>query len=644
MFWPDTQTGVDVEPARKTVQSAVRKYFTEGGVGVPPTVPGGDWFNQITNELLNLLAAANIDPSKIEDDQILKAIKRVSNSTSAREALRRSYAEAGYTLVEGSFEVGGTLTSTFDVLLNEKDGSAYSWVGSYPGSGLYVDPGTDPNNDSMFVLRSSELLRYQVEHLVNENFYGTDLLASFFRRDDSSVYLYESRDGVNFSPLLDTPVFTVPGRAVRDPSIIYYDDAWWCVYSDVPSNSDFNTTYFGVAKSYNLVDWVHAFDVDTGVQNTWAPDWAVDDDGSIYVIVALDFVTYLIPITLPSGTTGSPINLNVPGSSIDGVIQKENGVYYLFIKNEITKYIERYEGPSIGGPYIRTGSGDWAGWGANVEGPSLIKQADGSWRVYFDGYSVGKYYTSTSVSLASNAWTNKSEISQTGLVRHGSVYPLKSQNRRVDALYASVQKEPSPVNQAAEVVVGMASYAAAVTYSSPSPQNSCWMHFRTDADVAIFQSRNSNGQEGVDFVNRYFSGYASIEIIGPGYVHEALRFNGPSKGSKPSFPRGIYIEPWQTPTSFSNSWASDTNEPIKYRKDHTNCVRFNGIVKGGLTTVTTVIFTLPVGYRPAHFAVFPVVSNDTSFGSVGITPDGNVVFLSGTNVKLDLSAVSFYLD
>lgn len=75
MFWPDTQTGVDVEPARKTVQSAVRKYFTEGGVGVPPTVPGGDWFNQITNELLNVLDAAGIDPSKADDDQLLTAIQ-----------------------------------------------------------------------------------------------------------------------------------------------------------------------------------------------------------------------------------------------------------------------------------------------------------------------------------------------------------------------------------------------------------------------------------------------------------------------------------------------------------------------------------------------------------------------------------------
>lgn len=98
MFWPDTQTGVDVEPARKTVQSAVRKYFTEGGVGVPPTVPGGDWFNQITNELLNVLAAAGIDPSKADDDQLLQAIQGIA--ADAESSLRQELAaESGASLV-----------------------------------------------------------------------------------------------------------------------------------------------------------------------------------------------------------------------------------------------------------------------------------------------------------------------------------------------------------------------------------------------------------------------------------------------------------------------------------------------------------------------------------------------------------------
>ncbi len=77
MYWPDRDSGVDVEPARRPVVSAVRKYFTEGGPGTPPTVPGGDWFNQVTNELLNVLSAAGIVPSKTDDEQLLKAIKKI---------------------------------------------------------------------------------------------------------------------------------------------------------------------------------------------------------------------------------------------------------------------------------------------------------------------------------------------------------------------------------------------------------------------------------------------------------------------------------------------------------------------------------------------------------------------------------------
>lgn len=166
MYWPDTGTGVDTEPARKPVASAVRKYFTEGGVGVPPTVPGGDWFNAITNEVLNVLAAAGIDPSKNDDDQLLQAIQITSQSISAREALRRSYAEAGYNLVDGSFEQGGTVAAANDVLLHLATGSAFSWNGMLP----YTVPAKS-TPDAGWTLRGGELLRSQ---LLEKRVYAID--------------------------------------------------------------------------------------------------------------------------------------------------------------------------------------------------------------------------------------------------------------------------------------------------------------------------------------------------------------------------------------------------------------------------------------------------------------------------------------
>lgn len=60
----------------------------------------------------------------------------------AREALRRGYAEAGFNLVLGSFEVGGTLVNPNDVLLYESNGKAFS------GPAGYVPAGTSPTSST----------------------------------------------------------------------------------------------------------------------------------------------------------------------------------------------------------------------------------------------------------------------------------------------------------------------------------------------------------------------------------------------------------------------------------------------------------------------------------------------------------------
>ncbi|QDJ96676.1 hypothetical protein PS2_0169 [Aeromonas phage PS2] len=72
--------------------------------------------------------------------------------THAREALRRTYLEAGLNLVEGSFEAGGTLVKANDVLLQERTGRVFS------GPVGVVAAGTDPASGE-FVDRSSVLLR-----------------------------------------------------------------------------------------------------------------------------------------------------------------------------------------------------------------------------------------------------------------------------------------------------------------------------------------------------------------------------------------------------------------------------------------------------------------------------------------------------
>ena len=87
-----------------------------------------------------------------------------------REALRRSYAEAGYNLVDGSFEAGGTVTTATDVLLYEAEGKAYSYTGTLPHT---VAEGSSPSAETgMWVDRSDETLRERFVCVTNYGVVG----------------------------------------------------------------------------------------------------------------------------------------------------------------------------------------------------------------------------------------------------------------------------------------------------------------------------------------------------------------------------------------------------------------------------------------------------------------------------------------
>lgn len=80
-------------------------------------------------------------------------------TSQTREALRRSYADAGYNLVVGSFELGGTLVDSNDVLLYEANGKAFS------GPAGVVVAGTVP--ETPYVDVSSKILRQYKAPFVN---------------------------------------------------------------------------------------------------------------------------------------------------------------------------------------------------------------------------------------------------------------------------------------------------------------------------------------------------------------------------------------------------------------------------------------------------------------------------------------------
>lgn len=80
MYWLDNNTGITTAPDVPAVISETKRFFTNGGSGVPPSVPEDFWFHMIQEELLGVLTMAGIAPAKGDLNQVAKAIQSIAFS------------------------------------------------------------------------------------------------------------------------------------------------------------------------------------------------------------------------------------------------------------------------------------------------------------------------------------------------------------------------------------------------------------------------------------------------------------------------------------------------------------------------------------------------------------------------------------
>jgi hypothetical protein len=97
-------------------------------------------------------------------------------------------------------------------------------------------------------------------------------------------------------------------------------------------------------------------------------------------------------------------------------------------------------------------------------------------------------------------------------------------------------------------------------------------------------------------------------------------------------------EDWITPTLLNGWVAFDTPRTPKYCKDTIGNVKLTGLIKSG--TVSTVMFTLPAGYRPSSIITFGVSSNN-AYGQVFIDSNGSVTCSFGSNTWVSLNGITF---
>ncbi|EPR69537.1 glycoside hydrolase family 43 protein [Cyclobacterium qasimii] len=273
------------------------------------------------------------------------------------------------------------------------------------------------------------------------------LFSYFIGNGEDGLHLAYSTDGYSYNALNKGASLLAPtvggDKLMRDPCIIKGGDGLFHMVWTV----SWKEKGVGYAYSEDLINWseqrfIPVMAHEPGARNTWAPEVFYDTDEELYIIYWSTTIKGLYPetqsslddahnhrqyyVTTKDFKTFSETKLFYePGFNvIDGTIQKNEGQYYLFVKNETREPAEKNiriaTSNTLTGPYSKARpsiTGDY--W---AEGPTVTK-VEGKWIVYFDKYTEHKMGAVMSPDLEN--WTDVSEkISFPEGTRHGTVFKV----------------------------------------------------------------------------------------------------------------------------------------------------------------------------------------------------------------------------
>ncbi len=250
-----------------------------------------------------------------------------------------------------------------------------------------------------------------------------------------SLNLSYSHDGVNWTS--GGNVYSAPsGNGVRDPSIMRLNGVYYVAYT---AGTFGGASYFQICRSTDLVHWTYLCNVDATCPNggyyTWAPEWFIDRDGTVYLFLAREqtdntwriYWTRATTLDLTAWTSVQPVGGDMTGrGAIDAQVVRDGTTYYLFYRNYGagggTDCIEMARGSSPTA-FSLYKTGDWLGIGSPREGVSAVHTGGSNWRVYYNNLSVygdPNYYVDSTDGLAT--WSTPAA---TNLINdHGTVLPL----------------------------------------------------------------------------------------------------------------------------------------------------------------------------------------------------------------------------
>ncbi|WXL23907.1 family 43 glycosylhydrolase [Ectopseudomonas mendocina] len=574
------------------------RYNTRNPIGTDGSVDPRDFHDNVANADLALNSEENSWVDRL--GKARKTFKGMESDFASQQiALREEFLQflsaSGYVFI-GDYEPGLEFTLRNQYMI--KDGVAYRVAVSTELP--YVTSGNWAAEQSKFVAFSADdTLRQDLASSLDgegaslvsirkpSGTYGTvqemanDLsgsyavsagnlyLSSFFRNNtDTSISLYASLDGANFSRIVSPMTTNGDSFSGRDPSIYYKDGTFYIAVTNYQAGSH----DFAVWKSKDLVSWsIHYANLGSSpvCSNTtsapggsvpcnriWAPEWFEHDD-DLYILISLRYAAdaadvngLIVPFFRPfySKCTSledmqfdAPIEIAIQGDAgnkIDPAIIAVGSTLHMAIKNEYDKYIYLYSSGSIDGAWTLEGKIPVYG----VEGPCITK-VNNSYRIYFDHFELGA--TAFVDTDNFSVFTGQRFINATSLHRHGTVisvseYPefdqnyIRSRIAGVSSFAYQGLHDSSPRLNLVSGNVSITPYEGAIYSVSGTnvvnleilsqTANEFFLQVRSDsASAAILIPAQSN----------YAPGDGSLDIVGYGnYRNRLIRIRRDSQDGK----------------------------------------------------------------------------------------------------------------
>jgi hypothetical protein len=314
-----------------------------------------------------------------------------------------------------------------DLRLGANPSAASPWVGDIMEALVYA--GTLSAGETAQI--NAYLLRWLPS--VTYRFYT-------FNGGSNVLRVLTSSDALSWTDLVVS--YTPTDGIVRDPSAIVLSGATWLAHTNANMTQ---TSTFSIASAPDGLTFTPVVDVDCSAitgsgsgARAWAPEWFADVTApqGVRVFVALSstgdpgnfqiyethptnvaFTTWSVPVVL-AGTS-------LPVAMIDPFMVYRGGTYYLWFKDETTKYVCVTSSSSLLTGYTVLHSGDWIPIGANHEGPALLT-IGGVDYLWTDAYAAsGEQLTAQSAgdwTSGSGTWTSSNYVTAPApAVHHGTV-------------------------------------------------------------------------------------------------------------------------------------------------------------------------------------------------------------------------------